>query len=174
MSKFITTFRELATYKELLRSQVEHVLIDRLTQFLSIDVLDAKMQTLNSINNVNYCSSLPGKLHYVYSAKIEQYNWKLNKPLAYSALYHNSSFLGVAVHERWHVTFIGGDIVLSMAYRLCRIDFSADEVDCVQLVLAWYRRWLHLGMPLCQWCWSDRCGLIVALAVSLASLSGVV
>ncbi|GAA0145532.1 hypothetical protein LIER_05707 [Lithospermum erythrorhizon] len=43
MSKFVTAFRELATYKELLRSQVEHVLIDRLTQFLSIDLQDAKV-----------------------------------------------------------------------------------------------------------------------------------
>ncbi|XP_052205388.1 ADP-ribosylation factor GTPase-activating protein AGD2-like isoform X2 [Diospyros lotus] len=42
MSKFIATFRELATYKELLRSQVEHVLIDRLTEFLSVDLQDAK------------------------------------------------------------------------------------------------------------------------------------
>lgn len=42
MSKFISAFRELATYKELLRTQVEHVLIDRLTQFLSVDLQDAK------------------------------------------------------------------------------------------------------------------------------------
>ncbi|GAA0143306.1 hypothetical protein LIER_04023 [Lithospermum erythrorhizon] len=42
MSKFITSFRELATYKELLRSQVEHVLVDRLQQFLSVDLQDAK------------------------------------------------------------------------------------------------------------------------------------
>ncbi|KAF5939522.1 hypothetical protein HYC85_023781 [Camellia sinensis] len=43
MSKFIAAFRELASYKELLRSQVEHVLIDRLSQFLSVDVQDAKV-----------------------------------------------------------------------------------------------------------------------------------
>ncbi|KAL7209589.1 hypothetical protein ACSBR1_031195 [Camellia fascicularis] len=42
MSKFIVAFRELARYKELFRSQVEHVLIDRLSQFLSVDVQDAK------------------------------------------------------------------------------------------------------------------------------------
>ncbi|XP_057477534.1 ADP-ribosylation factor GTPase-activating protein AGD4-like isoform X2 [Actinidia eriantha] len=42
LSKFLSAFRELATYKELLRSQVEHVLIDRLTQFLSVDLQDAK------------------------------------------------------------------------------------------------------------------------------------
>lgn len=42
ISKFITSFRELATFKELLRSQVEHVLVDRLTQFLSVDLQDAK------------------------------------------------------------------------------------------------------------------------------------
>lgn len=42
ISKFISAFRELATYKELLRSQVEHVLVDRLTQFMSVDLQDAK------------------------------------------------------------------------------------------------------------------------------------
>ncbi|GMG98879.1 hypothetical protein Nepgr_000719 [Nepenthes gracilis] len=42
ISKFITAFRELATYKELLRSQVEHVLVDRLMQFMSIDLQGAK------------------------------------------------------------------------------------------------------------------------------------
>ncbi|KAJ4710370.1 ADP-ribosylation factor GTPase-activating protein [Melia azedarach] len=42
ISKFINAFRELATYKELLRSQVEHVLIDRLTEFLNVDLQDAK------------------------------------------------------------------------------------------------------------------------------------
>ncbi|KAA8532300.1 hypothetical protein F0562_032333 [Nyssa sinensis] len=42
LTKFITAFRELASYKELLRSQVEHVLIDRLMQFLSVDLQDAK------------------------------------------------------------------------------------------------------------------------------------
>ncbi|XP_023551323.1 ADP-ribosylation factor GTPase-activating protein AGD4-like isoform X2 [Cucurbita pepo subsp. pepo] len=38
ISKFITAFRELATYKEQLRSQVEHVLSDRLMQFLNEDL----------------------------------------------------------------------------------------------------------------------------------------
>ncbi|WOH07445.1 hypothetical protein DCAR_0726875 [Daucus carota subsp. sativus] len=42
ISKFITTFRELATFKELLRSQVEHVLVDRLAEFLSVDLQNAK------------------------------------------------------------------------------------------------------------------------------------
>lgn len=42
MSKFISAFHELATYKELLRTQVEHVLVDRLTHFLSVDLQDAK------------------------------------------------------------------------------------------------------------------------------------
>ncbi|KDO53031.1 hypothetical protein CISIN_1g0468492mg, partial [Citrus sinensis] len=42
ISKFISAFRELATYKELLRSQVEHVLINRLTEFLTVDLHDAK------------------------------------------------------------------------------------------------------------------------------------
>ncbi|KAJ8759370.1 hypothetical protein K2173_006890 [Erythroxylum novogranatense] len=42
ITKFVNAFRELSTYKELLRSQVEHVLIDRLTQFMDIDLRDAK------------------------------------------------------------------------------------------------------------------------------------
>ncbi|GAU44929.1 hypothetical protein TSUD_91320 [Trifolium subterraneum] len=42
ISKFITALRELATFKELLRSQVEHVLIDRLTEFINVDLQNAK------------------------------------------------------------------------------------------------------------------------------------
>lgn len=42
MSKFINAFRELASYKELLRSQVEHVLVDRLMHFMTVDLQDAK------------------------------------------------------------------------------------------------------------------------------------
>lgn len=42
ISKFISAFRELSTYKELLRSQVEHVLVDRLAEFMSVDLQDAK------------------------------------------------------------------------------------------------------------------------------------
>ncbi|XP_019158371.1 PREDICTED: ADP-ribosylation factor GTPase-activating protein AGD4-like [Ipomoea nil] len=42
MSKFVSAFRELATYKELLRSQVEHVLVDRLTELLSVGLQDVK------------------------------------------------------------------------------------------------------------------------------------
>ncbi|XP_039033722.1 ADP-ribosylation factor GTPase-activating protein AGD2-like isoform X2 [Hibiscus syriacus] len=42
MSKFIKAFRELASYKELLRSQVDHVLIDRLMHFMTVDLQDAK------------------------------------------------------------------------------------------------------------------------------------
>lgn len=42
ISKFMNAFHELATYKELLRSQVEHVLIDRLMHFMTVDLEDAK------------------------------------------------------------------------------------------------------------------------------------
>ncbi|XP_034201246.1 ADP-ribosylation factor GTPase-activating protein AGD2-like isoform X2 [Prunus dulcis] len=42
MSKFVTAFQELATYKELLRFQVEHVLVDRLMNFMTVDMQDAK------------------------------------------------------------------------------------------------------------------------------------
>ncbi|CAN1297713.1 ADP-ribosylation factor GTPase-activating protein AGD4 [Linum perenne] len=41
MSMFVNSFRELASYKELLRSQVELVLVDRLTQFMDTDLQDA-------------------------------------------------------------------------------------------------------------------------------------
>ncbi|KAJ0974334.1 hypothetical protein J5N97_016299 [Dioscorea zingiberensis] len=42
MSKFTTAFRELGTYKELLRSQVEHMLGDRLMQFMNVDIQNVK------------------------------------------------------------------------------------------------------------------------------------
>ncbi|KAG0615040.1 hypothetical protein M758_5G009800 [Ceratodon purpureus] len=42
MTKFTVALREIATYKEVLRSQVEHMLNDRLTQFVSIDLQDVK------------------------------------------------------------------------------------------------------------------------------------
>ncbi|XP_057525577.1 ADP-ribosylation factor GTPase-activating protein AGD4-like isoform X2 [Amaranthus tricolor] len=42
ISRFIGAFRELATYKDLLRLQVEHVLVDRLKQFISVDLQDVK------------------------------------------------------------------------------------------------------------------------------------
>ncbi|KAG0492547.1 hypothetical protein HPP92_005945 [Vanilla planifolia] len=42
MSKFTTALRELGTYKELLRSQVEHMLSDRLMQFMSTDLQNIK------------------------------------------------------------------------------------------------------------------------------------
>ncbi|XP_073112722.1 ADP-ribosylation factor GTPase-activating protein AGD2-like [Elaeis guineensis] len=44
MSKFTTAFRELGTYKELLRSQVEHMLSDRLMQFMSVDLQNVKVK----------------------------------------------------------------------------------------------------------------------------------
>ncbi|KAL1324384.1 hypothetical protein HN51_034550 [Arachis hypogaea] len=42
ISRFVTTLRELATFKELLRSQVEHVMIDRLAEFMNVDLQEAK------------------------------------------------------------------------------------------------------------------------------------
>ncbi|KZV49385.1 hypothetical protein F511_10925 [Dorcoceras hygrometricum] len=42
VSKFTNALRELSTYKEFLRSQVEHVLVDRLSQFLTNDLQAAK------------------------------------------------------------------------------------------------------------------------------------
>ncbi|KAL6189711.1 hypothetical protein ACLB2K_036114 [Fragaria x ananassa] len=42
LSKFSSAFRELATYKELLRTQVEHVLVNRLMHFMTVDLQDAK------------------------------------------------------------------------------------------------------------------------------------
>ncbi|WOL07223.1 ADP-ribosylation factor GTPase-activating protein AGD4 [Canna indica] len=42
MSKFTTAFRELGSYKELLRSQVEHMLSNRLMHFMDVDLQNVK------------------------------------------------------------------------------------------------------------------------------------
>ncbi|XP_055810526.1 ADP-ribosylation factor GTPase-activating protein AGD3 isoform X3 [Solanum dulcamara] len=42
MTKFTIALREIGTYKEVLRSQVEHMLNDRLLQFVNIDLQDVK------------------------------------------------------------------------------------------------------------------------------------
>ncbi|KAI7746610.1 hypothetical protein M8C21_029414 [Ambrosia artemisiifolia] len=42
ISKFVSAFREIESFKELLRTQVEHLLVDRLTQFLSDDLQATK------------------------------------------------------------------------------------------------------------------------------------
>ncbi|KAE8123785.1 hypothetical protein FH972_018714 [Carpinus fangiana] len=42
MTKFTIAFREIATYKEVLRSQVEHMLNDRLVNFVNDDLHDVK------------------------------------------------------------------------------------------------------------------------------------
>ncbi|XP_028076982.1 ADP-ribosylation factor GTPase-activating protein AGD3-like isoform X4 [Camellia sinensis] len=42
MTKFTIALREIGTYKEVLRSQVEHMLNDRLLQFVNIDLHDVK------------------------------------------------------------------------------------------------------------------------------------
>lgn len=42
ISKFVNTLRELSSYKEFLRSQVEHVLLERLTNFMTVDLQEAK------------------------------------------------------------------------------------------------------------------------------------
>ncbi|KAI7727280.1 hypothetical protein M8C21_026941 [Ambrosia artemisiifolia] len=42
MTKFTIALREIGTYKEVLRSQVENILNDRLLQFVNIDMLDVK------------------------------------------------------------------------------------------------------------------------------------
>ncbi|KAL8249971.1 hypothetical protein R6Q59_006839 [Mikania micrantha] len=42
MTKFTIALREIGTYKEVLRSQVEHILNDRLLQFVNIDMHDVK------------------------------------------------------------------------------------------------------------------------------------
>ncbi|XP_031475849.1 ADP-ribosylation factor GTPase-activating protein AGD3-like isoform X18 [Nymphaea colorata] len=42
MTKFTIALREIGTYKEVLRSQVEHVLNDRLLQFVNINLQDVK------------------------------------------------------------------------------------------------------------------------------------
>ncbi|KAF5726626.1 hypothetical protein HS088_TW22G00306 [Tripterygium wilfordii] len=42
MAKFTIALREIGTYKEVLRSQVEHILNDRLLQFINIDLFEVK------------------------------------------------------------------------------------------------------------------------------------
>jgi Arf-GAP/coiled-coil/ANK repeat/PH domain-containing protein len=42
MTKFTIALREIGTYKEVLRSQVEHMLNDRLMQFVNVDLQDVK------------------------------------------------------------------------------------------------------------------------------------
>ncbi|GAA0182916.1 hypothetical protein LIER_30451 [Lithospermum erythrorhizon] len=42
MTKFTIALREIGTYKEVLRSQVEHMLNDRILQFVNIDLHDVK------------------------------------------------------------------------------------------------------------------------------------
>ncbi|KAF2288366.1 hypothetical protein GH714_007075 [Hevea brasiliensis] len=42
MTKFTIALREIGTYKEVLRSQVEHILNDRLLQFVNIDLHEVK------------------------------------------------------------------------------------------------------------------------------------
>ncbi|KAJ6819522.1 ADP-ribosylation factor GTPase-activating protein AGD3 isoform X3 [Iris pallida] len=42
MTKFTIALREIGTYKEVLRSQVEHILNDRLLQFVDTDLHDVK------------------------------------------------------------------------------------------------------------------------------------
>ncbi|RWW69028.1 hypothetical protein BHE74_00023386 [Ensete ventricosum] len=42
MTKFTIALREIGTYKEVLRSQVEHILNDRLLQFVEIDLHEVK------------------------------------------------------------------------------------------------------------------------------------
>ncbi|PSS13721.1 ADP-ribosylation factor GTPase-activating protein [Actinidia chinensis var. chinensis] len=46
MTKFTIALREIGTYKEVLRSQVEHMLNDRLLQFANIDLHDVKSEGL--------------------------------------------------------------------------------------------------------------------------------
>lgn len=42
MTKFTIALREIGTYKEVLRSQVEHMLNERLSQFVNVDLQDVK------------------------------------------------------------------------------------------------------------------------------------
>ncbi|XP_013642797.1 ADP-ribosylation factor GTPase-activating protein AGD1-like isoform X3 [Brassica napus] len=42
MTKFTVALREIGTYKEVLRSEVEHILNDRLVQFVNVDVQEIK------------------------------------------------------------------------------------------------------------------------------------
>ncbi|MCI20366.1 ADP-ribosylation factor GTPase-activating protein AGD3-like, partial [Trifolium medium] len=43
MTKFSIALREISTHKELLRSQIEHMLNDRLLNILNVEILDVKV-----------------------------------------------------------------------------------------------------------------------------------
>ncbi|TYH33010.1 hypothetical protein ES332_D13G029000v1 [Gossypium tomentosum] len=53
VSKFINAFRELANYKEMLLSQVEHLLVDRLMHFMTVDLQDVK-ESRQQFNKAKY------------------------------------------------------------------------------------------------------------------------
>eukprot|EP00850_Spirogloea_muscicola_P015064 SM000112S24006 [mRNA] locus=s112:384290:390504:+ [translate_table: standard] len=48
MTKFTIALREIGSYKEVLRSQMEHMLVDRLTGFVRVDLQDVKVEHLLS------------------------------------------------------------------------------------------------------------------------------
>ncbi|KAI6677327.1 hypothetical protein NL676_038123 [Syzygium grande] len=60
MTKFTIALREIGTYKEVLRSQVEHMLNDRLLQFVNIDLHDVKASLLYDQAREKYLSLRKG------------------------------------------------------------------------------------------------------------------
>ncbi|KAK8979495.1 hypothetical protein V6N11_073492 [Hibiscus sabdariffa] len=53
VSKFINAFSELANFKEMLLSQVEHLLVDRLMHFMDVDLQDVK-ESRRQLNLARY------------------------------------------------------------------------------------------------------------------------
>ncbi|XP_058102949.1 ADP-ribosylation factor GTPase-activating protein AGD3-like isoform X3 [Magnolia sinica] len=72
MSKFTIALREIGTYKEVLRSQVEHMLNDRLLQFVNMDLHDVKARekylSLRKGTKVDIACALEEELHNARSS----------------------------------------------------------------------------------------------------------
>ncbi|GAU25473.1 hypothetical protein TSUD_71270 [Trifolium subterraneum] len=56
MNKFTVALREISTYKELLRTQVEHMIDDRLLQIVNIDINEVKMSYFMICPSSSRCS----------------------------------------------------------------------------------------------------------------------
>lgn len=57
MTKFTIALREIGTYREVLRSQVEHMLNDRLHQFVAVDLQDVKVRAESVFSIVQLTTS---------------------------------------------------------------------------------------------------------------------
>ncbi|KAG8652717.1 hypothetical protein MANES_06G126100v8 [Manihot esculenta] len=72
MNKFTIALREIGTYKEVLRSQVEHILNDRLLQFVNVDLQDIKARdkflSLRKSTRMDVATSIEEELYNARSS----------------------------------------------------------------------------------------------------------